>query len=35
MTVSDLITAALQDLRVLQVGETASAKDDLDDFDSE
>ena len=27
MTVSQLITAALQDLRVLQVGETASAND--------
>ena len=27
MTVSELITAALQDLRVLQVGETASAND--------
>jgi len=27
MTVSDLITASLQDLRVLQVGETVSAND--------
>ena len=27
MTVSELITAAMQDLRILQVGETASAND--------